>query len=119
MNIFEHVCSQDGVSISYFFQAPDECSEHGDVLESCCSESAKDKDDDCCSDIVSYISVKLDYFETFDSIDFEPTQIAEVNCFNWNYNSIGFEEICVAHSYDDPPPLSPKEIRIHQQIFTI
>ncbi len=119
VNIFKHVCAEDGVSISYFIQGPDECEEHHDIEPACCSESASDKDDDCCSDIVSYLSVELDYFESFDSIDIDPMQLATIVNFSFDFNSVGFKEVYVAHTYDDPPPKDSQTTRISYQVFLI
>lgn len=119
VNIFKHVCAEDGVSVSYFVQNEDECNDHHETLPSCCTESEDDLEDDCCSDIVSYFNVKLDYFESFDSFDFAPLQFASIGEFNFNFQSLGFEEVYVAHTYDDPPPNDSQTIRITQQVFII
>ncbi len=123
VNIFKHVCAEDGISVSYFVQTAEECNNHDEILTSCCSASKgtfEDQfEDDCCSDIVAYFNLKLDYFESYDSFNFSPLLGASIHDFSVNFQSFGFEEVYVAHTYEDPPPIGSQSMRIARQVFII
>lgn len=58
-DVFKHICSEDGTSLSLFVEARDShCEEE---KNSCCAE--EQKDDDCCTDEQQIIQLKFDFFQ--------------------------------------------------------
>lgn len=118
MNIFKHVCLEDGISVSYFVQNEHECKMHDEVQHACCHKPVE-KDNDCCTDIIEYFQVDLDYYESIDVLNFDFIPAIPNSIFNFERILIESESAKIAHLYDDPPPHSPKVLRIQQQVFII
>ena len=67
IDVFKHICEEDGVSVAYVINTIDHCEEHIEDLPPCCEDQQKD---DCCDDEVAYYQLKLDYFEQFQQQQF-------------------------------------------------
>lgn len=63
VDVFKHVCSKDGVQLSLFDNANEGCSMDHES-HACCTKQKQEKD--CCSDEVSVIQFKFDYFQKAD-----------------------------------------------------
>lgn len=57
--VFKHICSEDGMSLSLFVESED--AHCGAELDSCCAE--QEKDDDCCTDEQQIVQLKFDFFQ--------------------------------------------------------
>jgi hypothetical protein len=116
MNVFKHICKEDGVSISYFLQDEHHCQEKEKSCKEAKSCCAKDIKEDCCSDEVQYFQIKLDYVnevsnDLFVCHDVLPSE-SRVNVSEFT------KEPCIA-LYPQPPPDSGREILILYQTFLI
>lgn len=118
INIFKHVCSEDGTSISYFIQNEHECETHV-VKEAACCHISSEKDDDCCSDSVEYFKVDLDFYQSQDDVYLNLGPALAANTFAFGIEVFRAERLYIAHLYDDPPIYSPKISRIKKQVFII
>ena len=119
VNIFKHICKEDGVLVSYFVDNSDEhCADEQSALPVCCQKEKKsDKKDDCCSDEVEYFKIKLDFYDSY-SVDVPQAWSANVpDYFAVNTNPILFDTYKA--NYIDPPPISSREILILNQVFII
>lgn len=116
VNVFKHICEEDGVTVSYFFKPGDEhCQDHLDELPICCKKEEKKKD--CCDDEVEYFKINLDYYnaqsKTAQHLAFVySTQNYSVgsNLPEINYN---------ISNYVHPPPLSGRAKLIFKQVLVI
>lgn len=118
MNIFKHVCLEDGVSVSYFVQNTHDCDQHEHVEPACCHKPLE-KEKDCCTDIVEYFKVDLDYYESIEGLNFDFIPAAPASIFKFERVLIVCEPAKVSHLYDDPPFHSPKVLRIQKQVFIV
>jgi hypothetical protein len=118
INVFKHVCLEDGVSVSYFVQNEHDCDSHAQKVDACC-HTLTEKKKDCCTDSIEYVNVELDFFESEDELHFgfipeNPTKLAL-----FEQVTLGFNQRCFTRLYDDPPPYSSKYLRIRHQLFII
>ena len=80
LDVFKHICEEDGVSVSYVINTITHCEEVDEEIPECCQE---EHEDDCCDDEVAYYQVKLDFFEqpqlpTFSIVNWAPFTFNEI-----------------------------------------
>lgn len=101
LDVFKHICQDDGVSVAYIFNTIDHCDDHHIEVPPCCE---KEDNDDCCDDEVEYIQMKLDFFQDQESssnyiqVDFQ-TPIIALSDLSYVGRSI-----TQCYSNTDPPP---------------
>lgn len=129
VNVFKHICSKDGVSVTYLFNTNSHCEEeeqlacHAEASEvpACCQPEKKKEKDDCCSDEVNHYQLKIDYAPQendvqqafFIDIDLPPFIEG---------SSERTAPICLQNSNiqcADPPPLEASRYRSILQVYTI
>jgi hypothetical protein len=116
VNVFKHVCEEDGVTVSYFFKSGEEhCTDDIDTPPTCCKKD--DKKNDCCEDQVEYIKLKLDYY----NVESETAQQLQFAIFGSDGIDVS-KTPRIGHkisNYMHPPPLSGREILIFKQVLVI
>lgn len=120
LNIFTHVCSEDGESISYVVNtAGESCDNHHEEknVPPCCKVSHKDKDD-CCKDEFQYVKLKFDAEQIFVSqITWLPLKSIEPVYATEEDHLIKDETVYAV--YPKPPPLSTAEFLSIKQVWII
>lgn len=120
VNVFRHICKENGVKTSYFVKtAGDYCEKEASKHDMPCCSSEKENDKkDCCNDQTEFFKVKLDFFNN-PSIT---VPIASVIVIPSNFVFV-FHEIQKDYyitNYINPPPIKVgKEILIQHQVFII
>ena len=113
VNVFKHICEEDGVTISYFMESDHGCHDEHESEEACCSEQVADN---CCDVVVEHYQIKLDYVDQLHDfsyqLDFEEISTADLFSF---YT----EKEAIISNYPQPPPLKGKDILIRNQTFII
>ncbi len=123
INVFKHICSEDGVAISYIFDASDDhCGEevmHAD-LPPCCQKEEQDskEEDDCCSDEVEYYSMKVDA-EVHNATPFSYPVIAQLTQHYYNIELPPVKQKEHRTTYVHPPPPDGREILLKKQVWII
>lgn len=121
VNVFKHICSENGVAVSYVFNdGEDQCKmhelKHHDV-PSCCYENESEEEKGCCSDEVEYVKLKTDV-EQHHPDDFSfPVQAVLVSSFILNEVPQWYDECIV--NYRTPPPPNSRELLIRKQVWII
>lgn len=120
LNIFKHVCSEDGESVSYVVNtAGESCDNHHDVenVPPCCQVSHDDKDD-CCKDEFQYVKLKFDAEQIFLSQqvwlplkDLQPVYSVE--------EGEAITDTITYAEYPKPPPRSTSEFLSINQVWVI
>lgn len=118
--MFQHFCREEGtLSFAYIINDIDHCDESISEKQSCCSTQEDQKNDDCCNDEVEHIQIKLDYSETYQTLDFRVIQI-DLPFYSIKNTIVSENEYNVSIStYPNPPPISGREIGILNQVFII
>ena len=100
LDVFKHICEDDGVSVAYVFNTIEHCDDHHEEVPPCCEEKGND---DCCDDEVEYIQMKLDFFQDQENtsdyiqVDFQtPIVVNEINFIRKSFVQ--------SYSNTDPPP---------------
>lgn len=123
LDVYIHECSEDGKTISFFFQPEDPCDEEIELVESChsscCVPSKGISQDDCCSETVEFYQLSPD-FTNSDKADSYQLASSEIHYF---YSSIG-EQILIEEqtpnlSPNPPPDKKGRDILIQNQVFII
>ena len=117
INMFEHICAEDGTEVSYFVLDASVCEDHGhdDHMEGCaehekhlspCCEEESDSGG-CCTTELKHVKVKLDFVN---KIMVKPVLIAEL-CPKpvWIEQVVIEEEVIRVASGNDPPPITTGE----------
>ena len=125
ISVFEHVCKEDGVSLSFFVNnGESECEKHHDEHQEevkskkCCHKEESSEEDGCCSDDMEYFKLKVD-------LDSHAQQkiIPELIAAKINSRIIVPEfstlEDHYTSDYVNPPPPKSEEIRINKQVWII
>jgi hypothetical protein len=115
LDVYKHICEEDGVSVAYVFNTIDHCDSHVEDLPPCCQEEHEEKD--CCEDEVSYFQIKLDFFQQLGQIDFvsiETNPIVAVFA-----DEVVVEKPILSFSDTDPPPLETLERLSRLQTYLI
>lgn len=122
VNVFKHICQENGVWTSYFVQtAYDHCeSQHEAVkhAKSCCAVEQEENKKDCCNDQTEFFKINLDFYND-PSISIPPTSaiIIPTN-FVFVHNDI--QQDYYTSKYVNPPPKRlGKDILIQYQVFLI
>ena len=122
VNVFQHICKEDGVLTSYFIKSDDHHCLDEEKIEShemeCCSKNEKQTKSDCCNDDIQYFKIKLDFFDD-PSIHIPVTSVISLpSNFSFEFNETQTEYY--TNNFINPPPkLSGKEILILHQVFII
>ncbi len=120
VNVFRHICSEDGVTVSYVFnQGEEHCNQHEaeKKMASCCHEDPSESDDDCCDDEVEYIKLRVDAEQhhlpvfSFPVICITQPVFAALNEFPVPRSQEVF--------HINPPPPGGKELLIRKQVWII
>lgn len=121
VNVFKHVCSEEGVSVSYLVNRGSEhCANHAiqQELPPCCHSEEKKKKDDCCSDEVLYFKIHIDAEQhVLPHFDFD-AQAVVPDEIEW-CDALKYVEQEVALSYITPPPPDGREILLFKQVWII
>lgn len=104
MDVFKHICEEDGVSVAYVFNTIDHCDSHVDELPPCCQEEHEEKD--CCDDEVDHFQIKLDFFQQTVDIQFVDIAVNPIFVF---YEKVLVEQPFISYTDTDPPPLETLE----------
>ena len=117
VNVFKHICKEDGVLVSYFVNASDShCEDHDKDLPPCCEKEKKDKD--CCNDEVEYFKIKLDFSNSNDDYtgvnSIDSPALSQI--FDVEFTTL---EEYYSSRYVNPPPISGREILLNKQVWII
>ena len=116
VNVFKHICEEDGVTVSYFFKSGEEhCQDHINELPACCKKEEKKKD--CCNDEVEFFKIKLDYYNA-ESKTAQQLQFAILEQ-HFIDNSKAPRIDHKVSNYAHPPPLSGREMLLFKQVLVI
>jgi hypothetical protein len=122
VNVFKHICQENGVWTSYFVKtADDHCGDKHEAkkaIKSCCSSEKKEQKKDCCNDQTEFFKINLDFYND-PSISIPPTSaiIIPTN-FVFVHNDI--QQDYYTSKYVNPPPKRlGKDILIQYQVFLI
>ena len=126
VNVFEHICKEDGISVSYFVNSgEDQCGKHHDEhvqkeeSKSCCHKKESKNDNGCCSDDVEYFKLKIDTnTPNHDKIAF-PIQIALIQHSILPELHVERLEDHYTSDYINPPPPDSERQRIKKQVWII
>ncbi|MGV3630435.1 MAG: hypothetical protein ACO1O6_04490 [Bacteroidota bacterium] len=125
VSVFAHLCSVDGLEVSYFQPKDDSCKPLVEE-ESCCHEekAAAEKSgfssEKCCKESVSYYKISTENADKILKLKFEPKHAKAFLIFPEIFPSVFIKEQQIA--YEAPPPpgrSSGKEILIAHQVFRI
>ena len=116
VNVFKHICEEDGVTVSYFFKSVEEhCQNHIDEPPACCKK--EEKKNDCCDDEVEFFKIKLDYYNA-ESKTAQQFQFATLEQYVIGSSKTTYIDYEISN-YDHPPPLSGREILIFKQVLVV
>ena len=122
VNVFQHICQENGVWTSYFVQATDNhCEgEHKAVkhAKSCCAVEQEENKKDCCNDQAEFFKIDLDFYND-PSICIPPTS-AIIIPTNFDFVLSETQQDYYTSKYVNPPPnKTGKDILIQHQVFLI
>ncbi len=122
VNVFKHICQEDGVWTSYFVKtADDHCeSKHQEAkhVKTCCSVEKEQQEKDCCNDQTEFYKIDLDFYND-PSIEI-PTCVSVENTFSFEFVLHESQEDYYTKKYVNPPPKrTGKDILIQHQVFII
>jgi len=121
VNVFKHVCSEEGISVSYIVDRGEErCANHAiqPDLPPCCHSDEEKKKDDCCSDEVLYFKLHVDAEQHF-LPNFDFVAQAEIPAeLEW-HDAVEHVEQEVFFGYITPPPPDSREILLLKQVWII
>ena len=122
VNVFKHICQEDGVWTSYFVKtADDHCENEEKAAEhakSCCSKEKEEQKKDCCNDQTEYFKIKLDFFNDPSVIVPLSSSIIVPSNFVFVFNETQKEYY--SKNYINPPPIKAgRDILIQHQVFII
>ncbi|MFZ9028725.1 MAG: HYC_CC_PP family protein [Crocinitomicaceae bacterium] len=112
IDVFKHICKEDGVTVTLFVEADHHCKE--EVQTSCCSGH---DEKDCCDDEVEHVQIQPDYYNDF----FSPEWIAVIAGKPLSFvleEKVISEEINISN-YPQPPPLSGRQLLTNKQVWII
>lgn len=122
VNVFKHICKEDGVSVSYIVdQGEESCDNHSiqhDVPPCCHSNEEEEKEDDCCSDEILYFKLHVDAEQHFVP-NFSFSTPAELPAeLEWSA-AVEYAEQEVSLGYITPPPPDSRELLLLKQVWII
>ena len=112
IDVFKHICKEDGITVTLFVEADNHCKEK--VQTSCCSGH---NENDCCDDEVEHVQIQPDYFNDF----FAPVWIAVVTPQPIQVildEAVVSKEVNVLN-YPQPPPLAGRQLLTKKQVWII
>lgn len=112
IDVFKHICKEDGITVTLFVEAEHHCKE--EVQTSCCSGH---DEKDCCDDEVQHVQIQPDYYNDF----FSPEWIALITPQSLHYNvyeDVVSEEVSISN-YPQPPPLTGRQLLTKNQVWVI
>lgn len=122
VNVFKHICKEDGVWTSYFVKTSDDhCEKKAKVLnhvKSCCSKEEKKEKDGCCNDQTEYFKIKLDFFNDPSIVVPHLSAVIIPSHFEFVYSESKKEYF--SKKYINPPPKKAgRDILTLHQVFII
>lgn len=122
VNVFKHICQEDGIWTSYFVKtANDHCENEEMALEhakSCCSSDQEQEKKNCCNDQTEYFKIKLDFYNDPSIVIPSATPCTIQHSFEFVLNDI--QENYYTTKYVNPPPVKAgRDILIQHQVFLI
>jgi len=122
VNVFKHICQENGVWTSYFVQtADDHCESQHEVVKhakSCCAVEQDENKKDCCNDQTEFFKINLDFYN--DPSIAIPSTVAIVNTFSFDFVLHETQQDYYTSKYVNPPPKKAgKDILIQHQVFLI
>lgn len=121
VNVFKHICKEDGTIVSYVFNESEEhCGMHTEKEEQppCChDDKSSDEEDDCCSDVVEYFKLKVE--SDAPSADDDSSNVQTV------FTSVASVDFIIGvydyytSKYVNPPPPDSREILYQKQVWVI
>lgn len=122
--VFAHLCSVDGVELSYFTPAEDTCKPESN--DPCCAAEAthdskeKVEAEKCCTETASYYKISTENADKILQLKFLPKYTNAFVLFPEIFPGIYEKEQFIAYTNSDPPKSrSGKEILISHQVFRI
>lgn len=115
LDVFKHICQDDGISVAYVINTIDHCDDHKEELPPCCEE---EKEDDCCDDEVEHIQMKLDFFQDQDEIA-DAVILEFVVLPTFHFDPATTKSIARSFSNSDPPPWSLSKRLAKNQSYII
>ncbi|MCE3295618.1 MAG: hypothetical protein K0R65_1332 [Crocinitomicaceae bacterium] len=127
VSVFAHLCSVDGLELSYFQPQEDKCKPAVEE-KSCCHEEKPAVEhkksgidsDKCCKESVSYYKISTENADKILKLKLQPNHAKVFLLFPEIFPSIFVKEEQIA--YEAPPPpgkSSGREILIAHQVFRI
>lgn len=100
VDVFKHICEEDGVSVAYVVNTIDHCKDHRKDVPPCCEE---EEQKDCCDDEVDYFQMKLDFFQQHQLLYF--VSVPDFQDIKAVFVSEIMDSEVRYFSNTDPPPL--------------
>ena len=122
VNVFKHICKEDGTIVSYVFNETEEhCGMHVEEQElpPCChkDESSEEEEGDCCSDEVEYFKLKVEADAPGADLSSIPAQAVLTSTPQVELTPGMFDYY--TSNYVNPPPPNSREILIQKQVWII
>lgn len=122
VNVFKHICEEDGVWTSFFVKTVENhCDSEDDFtnhVKSCCPSEKEKEDNDCCKDQTEFFKINLDFYN--DPSIVIPATLAVVNTFSFDFILNETQKDYYTSKYVNPPPKKAgKDILIQHQVFLI
>lgn len=125
VSVFAHLCSIDGLEVSYFQPVEESCTPPVEQ-ESCCHETTAPVEKNginskkCCQESVSYYKISTENADKILKLKLQPKHINAFLLFPEIFPEVFVKEEQIA--YEAPPPpgkSSGREILIAHQVFRI
>ncbi len=117
VDVYKHICKEDGVEVSFLINTNDHCEENDKHQEEkCCHED--EKKDNCCDDEVSYFQIKLDFFESYNPYILYVDGIVPVE-MAWVEPSLIINRMWYNVDYTAPPPPTNSQRQSNLQVYII
>ena len=113
IDVFKHICKEDGVTVTLFVEADHHCKE--DLQNSCCSGH---DEKDCCDDEVQRVQILPDYYNDFFTPEFNLLPIAVVIIRPVIDEPLTSEKNIISN-FAKPPPKSGRQILLRKQVWVI
>lgn len=122
VNVFKHICQENGVWTSYFVKTADgHCGDKHEAkkaIKSCCSSEKEEKKKDCCNDQAEYFKINLDFCN--DPSISVPVSSSITIPANFIFVVSETKHDYYTSKYVNPPPKKlGKDILIQHQVFLI
>lgn len=117
-DVFKHICSKEGVTISLFDKADAHCPSEVHDVPSCCKKE-KEEEKGCCTDEEEIVQLKFDYFQKVKNWSFKSIPLEKKSPAIINIALITEEEKAIEKYWLPPPPLPQSTKRALIQVYTI